>query len=190
MPNEIYNKILEFLSNITQNTTHVPFWNHYEFWLGIGNVIVLAITVFWLIKYTRATEKMVENQTLPSVDVNMIYDNQEKKTYFWFLNASIIPALVSMKLKIKEKEHDIGPLRIAPNHSQVFHFKKTATSFNFLEGKEDEQTEAVLKILINPAIDNQKIKLSYTKNYKFNTSRKEWDESTWGYPDLPFPQQK
>lgn len=133
---------------------------------------------------------MVENQMMPAVDVNMIYDKQEKKTYFWFLNASAIPALVFMTLKIKNKEHSIGPLRISPHHPQIFHFKKTATSHDFLGGNEREETEAILYIEVRPAYNNQEIKSSFTKNYRFSTSQKEWNESTWSFPDLPFPQQK
>lgn len=127
---------------------------------------------------------------MPAIDVNMIYDKQEKKTYFWFLNTSTMPALVSMTLKIKRKVDTIGPLRIAPYHPQIPHFKKTATSYDFLEGNENEEAEAILKIEVRPAYDNQEIRSCFTKNYRFNTSRKEWDETTWSYPDLPFPQQK
>ncbi len=94
-------------------------WNAAAAIAQIFSAILVAISLFWIARNTKTTEKMVENQMMPAVDVNMIYDKQEKKTYFWFLNPSMIPALVSMTLKIKEKEHFIGPLRIAPHHPQV-----------------------------------------------------------------------
>lgn len=156
----------------------------------VFSAILVGVSLIWIAKNTKTTEKMVENQMMPAVDVNMIYDKQEKKTYFWFLNASTIPALVSMTLKIKDKEHSIGPLRISPQHPQIFHFKKTATSHDFLDGNENEDAEAVLNIEVRPAYDNQEIKSSFTKNYRFSTTQKEWNESTWSFPDLPFPQQK
>lgn len=165
-------------------------WNAIASIAQVFSAILVGVSLIWIAKNTKTTEKMVENQMMPAVDVNMIYDKQEKKTYFWFLNASTIPALVSMTLKIKDKEHSIGPLRISPHHPQIFHFKKTATSFDFLEGNESEETEAILDIEVRPAFDNQEIKSSFIKNYRFNTTQKEWNESTWSYPDLPFPQQK
>ncbi len=183
---EFYERGLNILADISNNLEPVAFWKNWNFW----SFVALVGTLIYIFKYTRATEKMVENQMMPAVDVNMIYDNQQKKTYFWFSNASTIPALVSMTLRIKEKEHSIGPLRIAPLHPQIFHFKKTATSFDFLDGDESKETEATLSIEVWPAYDNQEVKSSFTKSYKFSTTQKEWNESTWSYPDLPFPQQK
>ena len=171
------------------DTLHLD-WNAAAAIAQIFSSILVAISLVWIARNTKTTEKMVENQMMPSVDVNMIYDKQEKKTYFWFLNSSTIPALVSMTLKIKDKEYYIGPLRIDPHHPQIFHFKKTATSFDFLEGNESEEAEAVLNIEVGPAYNNQEIKSSFTKNYRFSTAQKEWNESTWSYPDMPFPQQK
>ena len=49
---------------------------------------------------------------------------------------------------------------------------------------------AILNIEVGPAYDNQKIKTNFTKNYRFSPTQKEWNESTWSFPDLPFPQQK
>lgn len=165
-------------------------WNAIASIAQVFSAILVGVSLIWIAKNTKTTEKMVENQMMPAVDVNMIYDKQEKKTYFWFLNASTIPALVSMTLKIKDKEHSIGPLRISPQHPQIFHFKKTATSHDFLDGNENEDTEAILNIEVRPAYNNQEIKSSFTKNYRFSTTQKEWNESTWSFPDLPFPQQK
>lgn len=165
-------------------------WNATAAIVQVLSALLVGISLIWIAKNTKTTGKMVENQMMPAVEVNMIYDKQEKKTYFWFLNASTIPALISMSLKIKDKEHYIGPLRIAPYHPQIFHFKKTATPHDFLEGNESEETEAILNIEVKPAYDNQEIKFSFTKNYRFSTTQKEWNESTWSYPDLPFLQQK
>lgn len=156
------------------------------------STLLVAISLIWVAKNTKATEKMVENQMLPAVDVNMIYDRQEKKTYFWFLNPSTIPALVSMTLKIKDKnkKHFVDPLRIPPHHPQILNFTRTAASYDFLEGSEDEEVEAILDIEVRPACNNREIKSSFTKNYRFSTAQKEWNESTWSFPDLSFPQQK
>lgn len=166
--------------------TPLPFWQDFEFW----SVVVLAITVYWLIKYTRATEKMAEYQIMPAVEVNMIYDKGQKKTYFWFSNASKIPAFVLIKIDIKngeeKKNQTVGPLRIPSDNPHYYEFRKTATAFDFLEGNPNN-LEVVLSITATPALDNNRFKFNFTKSYKFNESESRWDETSWGYPDPSFP---
>lgn len=155
-------------------------WHNFSFW----NVVLLAATLFWLIRYTRATEKLAEYQMMPAVDVNMIFDGSVNKTFFWFSNASNIPAFVSIKVTInKDKKTDFGPYRISPNHPP--YFKKTSTTLDFLEGK--DRADITLTIVIRPAFDKSRIKSQFTKSYRFNKDQFRWDETSWGYPDLPFP---
>ena len=71
-------------------------WNATAAIAQVFSALLVGISLIWIAKNTKTTEKMVENQMMPAVDVNMIYDKQEKKTYFWLLNPSTIPALVSM----------------------------------------------------------------------------------------------
>ena len=151
MVDEFSEKLLNILLSISERVGPVPFWQDFAFW----SVVVLAITLFFLIRYTRATEKIAQYQIMPAVDVNMIYDTNIKKTYFWFLNASSIPAFVTMKIDIKSdgkhKEQKLGPLRISPYHPHYPQFKKTATSFDFLEGDLSRNTEIVLNITVTPS---------------------------------------
>lgn len=165
-------------------------WNAIAAIAQTFSALLVGISLIWIAKSTKATEKMVENQMMPSVDVNMIHDKGTNKTYFWFLNASKMPALVSMAITIKNKVQSIGPFRIHPYHPQISHFKRTAANFDFIQGNPDEEKEATLKITVRPAVDNETIELSFTKNYRFNKTTKEWDETTWSFPDLPFPEQK
>lgn len=175
-------KLLSVLSDISGSLVRLPFWQNFDFW----NIIILAITLFWLIKYTHATEKMAENQMMPAVDVNMVYEKFVQKTYFWFLNASIVPATVLIKLKTNNnKECKILELRIPPYHPNHRQSRKTATSFDFLEGRDD--VEVTLNITIMPAFNKNYGKLELTKSYKFNATNFCWDETTWGYPDPKFP---
>lgn len=165
----------------------IPFWQDFEFW----SVVVLATTVFFLIRYTRATEKLAEYQVMPAVEVNMIYDKNQKKTYFWFSNASNIPAFITIKAEVKrgnkKKEQQIGPLRIPPSNPHYYEFRKTATAFEFLEENSTDQTEITLGITVSPAFKKNKIKFNFIKSYRFNSSESQWDETSWGYPDPSFP---
>lgn len=155
----------------------------------IVSAFFVGLSLLWVAKTTKATEKLVENQIMPSVDLNMIHDKGTNKTYFWFLNASKIPALVSITTVINNKSQRRGLFRIHPHHPQIFHFKRTAANFDFIEG--NAKKEVTLKITVRPAVDNEMIEpSSFTKNYRFNETTKEWDETTWSFPDLPFPEQK
>lgn len=161
-------------------------------WAEWVSIIVLAFTLYWLIKYTRATEKMVENQMTPAVDVNMIFSNHHTKTYFWFLNSSNIPAYVTISPTINGlQKNNVGPLRIAPDSSHLYYFKRTAPSFEFFDYKSEfkskNKIEMILRINVESALDNSKTKTNFTKSYKFNWDNSEWDETSWGYPDIPFP---
>ena len=139
-------------------------------------------------KQAEATKKMADYQLTPTVDVNMIYDKSVGKTYFWFLNASSIPALVLIEFNInKVKKGKLGPLRIAPYHPHYPQFKKTATSLDFLAGNSANEINVVLNITVTPAIDDSRIKFNFTKSYRFDKSEFRWNETSWSYPDPPFP---
>lgn len=191
MENEFSEKLLNILLEISKNLEQVPFWEDYTFWITSISVVVLSFTLIWLVRYTHATEKMAEYQVMPAVDVNMIYEKSVGKTYFWFLNTSSIPAFVTIKIDIKNegehKEQELGPLRISPYHPHYPQFKKTATSFDFLEGDSSRETEVVLNITVTPAFDNGRIKFNFTKSYGFDKSELQWNETSWNYPDPPFP---
>ena len=82
MQEEILNKAINILLEVSKNLEPIHFWNNYAFWLGFINLAVLIITLFFLIRYTRATEKIVDHQMSPAVDVNMIFDSTLKKNLF------------------------------------------------------------------------------------------------------------
>src|SRR5262249_9665029 len=130
-----YINILYLLSHISHSLKPVPFWNNFNFWIGLTNIVVLSITLYWLIRYTRAAEIMTENQILPAVDVNMVFDKEFKQTYFWFWNSSNIPAMVSLTVKTDKREQEINPLRIPPNKLPLVHLLKTASHYDFFEGE-------------------------------------------------------
>lgn len=167
-------------------------WNALAAVAQVVSALFVAFSLIWIARNTKATEKMVENQMMPSVTVNMIFDKDRQRTYFWFLNSSNTPALVEMKLKTEGREYSIGPYRV-PSHLHPFaksSIKKTETSFDFLEGNYGSQknnTEAVLDVVVKADIINRDISYSFTKNYRFNESNKEWNETTWSYIDVPFP---
>lgn len=184
MTNEISEKLFNILLDISKKLEPVSFWMDYTFWISLINVIVLGATLYFLVRYTRATEKMAKYQLMPAVDVNMVYEKSIGKTYFWFSNASNIVAFISINIKTnnENKESQIAPLRIPPNQ-----LRKTATTFDFLKESFSDKTEVILNITAIPAFDNNRIKFHFVKSYRFNQSKFRWDESSWGYPDPSFP---
>ncbi len=153
------------------------------------SIVVLASTGLAIFIQALATKKAAEYQIMPAVDVNMIYDNNIKKTYFWFSNASNIPAFVLIKLKTAQtnQEQNIGPLRISPNNPP-YQVRKTATFFDFLpKNSIDREIKIVLNVTVASALNDNQIKFNFTKSYKFNKTESRWDETSWGYPDPPFP---
>jgi len=151
------------------------------------SIAVLSVTGLAIFIQALATKKMTAYQTMPAVDVNMIYDSDQEKTYFWFSNSSNIPAFVLIKSKIGKIKKNIGPLRIPPNNP-LYQVRKTATSFDFFsENRTHEEVEAVLNITVTSALDDNQIKIRFTKSYKFDEDKSRWNETSWGYPDPPFP---
>ena len=123
-----------------------------EILLALVNCIVLSITLFFLVKYTKATEgmasatqMMAKYQITPAIDVNMIYEKSLKKTYFWFSNESNLPGIVSLEFKKNNgnKEEVYKPLRIPPKRSM-----KTDTTFDFSLTEGDKM---VLFVSIKPS---------------------------------------
>lgn len=189
-----HNDALLMVPQITFSSSAINFdWNVVAAIAQIFSAILVGISLIWMAKTAEVTEKMMENQMMPSVTVNMIFDKARQRTYFWFLNSSNIPALVEMKLKIEGREYQIDPYRI-PSHLHPFaksSIKRTAASFDFLEGdygNHKNNTEATLDVIVKADIRNREISIPFTKNYRFNESNKEWDETTWSFPDVPFPE--
>ena len=104
MTSEISEKLFSVLLDISKNIEPIPFWKDYAFWLSVVSVVALIGTLYFLIKYTRATEKMAKYQLMPAIDVNMIYEKSVGKTYFWFSNESSLPGLVSLEFKKKQRK--------------------------------------------------------------------------------------
>lgn len=147
-------------------------------WDFVGTV-VLTITLFWLIRYTRATEKMAEYQLMPTVDVNMIYEKSVGKTYFWFLNASNLPGIVYLEFqKNKEGRKMVyQPLRIPPKRSM-----RTAMTFEFSPTEGDKM---IIYVSVKPALEKSNFEIKFEKSYTF--TQNQWDENSWSLPDPPFP---
>ncbi|MFA5000078.1 MAG: hypothetical protein WC545_01850 [Patescibacteria group bacterium] len=175
MTNEFSQKILEILESIQRAVKPDPFWLDFSLW----STVVLAITLFWLIKYTRATERMAVYQTTPAIDVNMCYDEDSKKTYFWFLNSSNLPGIVRLRhKKNNESTKDTHtPLRVPPGMKM----KTAVANFNLSPSDGDE---IILYVTVTPAIDKSKIKIKFEKSYKFSENK--WLENSWNFPDPPY----
>lgn len=187
------NNELSIIPQITFSSAIINFdWNAIAAVAQIFSALLVGISLIWIAKTTEVTEKMMENQMMPSVTVNMLFDKNHQRTYFWFLNSSNTPALVEMKLKTEGREYQIGPYRV-PSHLHPFaksSIKRTAASFDFLEGdygSHKNNTEVILDVVVKADIKNRDISIPFTKSYRFNESNKEWDETTWSFPDVPFP---
>jgi len=186
-------------SIIENSPTFVSLFNFtpldWEAVVAIGtafSAIALIVTLCWLIRYTRATEKIAEYQVMPAIDVRMVYNKEAKKTYFWFSNKSNSPGWVHLSWvyldkKKNTKTNDSYPgLRISPNEEGI----KTADSF--LENPSPDD-EVKLNVLIKSAFrklrdEELNTKIEFEKSYRFNGGRNSWDDTSWGYPvDRPFP---
>jgi len=67
-------------------------------WGDFISIAILGVTAIAIFMQAFATRVMAEYEIFPMVDVNMVYDNQKRKTYFWFSNTSTLPALVSFQI--------------------------------------------------------------------------------------------
>ncbi len=172
MNNEFLEKTLEVLKNIQQTIEPFPWWQNFSLW----SVVVLSITLYWLIKYTRATEQMAVYQTTPAIDVNMCYNQYSKKTYFWFSNSSNLPGMVYLKHKKNNEliKNTYSPLRMPPKRNM-----RTADANFGLSPLEGDLV--VLYVTITPAIDRSKVKIKFEKSYRF--SKNKWLETSWSFPD-------
>lgn len=152
-------------------------------WNAIS-AIVMAVTIFYIYKQTRATEKMAEDQMIPAVDVNMEYDESSKKSHFWFSNLSHIPAVVELTLETTLKKHPIngdrGGFYLSPK--EPGRQTQDAYSFDWTEHPPN-RTRVNLVVLVRPAFENCLAKFNFIKSYQFHAEKLRWDEYTWGFPD-------
>ena len=210
------NKVKRFLNKIEDNyrsflwfVAKLVFWTAILIWLlpllagmflntfksddlKVGDFI-LFITAAFIIAYTyetqkqaRATEKIAEQQMIPAVDVNMIYDPRKKKTYFWFSNNSNIPALVSIEASFTSQNSSylLGPYRIPTQTND----KPTAPTFfdKSVSGSDKYHAEGVgatILVRVRPDVEDvpSNIGIDFKKSYNFHENK--WDEKTWGGPD-------
>jgi len=154
-------------------------------WGDFISIAILGVTAIAIFMQAFATRVMAEYEIFPMVDVNMVYDNQKRKTYFWFSNTSTLPALVSFQIfNKKEKLHDQS-LRIPPQRPT-----RTSIVYDFdpSEGK-----EVTLRVSIKPALKNFDTKIDFEKSYRFHEYPEKsdsfrWDETSWGFPDPVWPE--
>jgi len=159
--------------------------------ISVGDFI-LFITAAFVIAYTyetqkqaKATEKMAENLIMPAVDVNMIYDQGQKKVYFWFRNHSNIPAFVSLFRGIKKgKFINILPKSLRINPQEPHKATRADYDLGFSSGPSAEEKITVKSVIECAFDDCDNIKYSFKKSYTFRDGK--WDEDSWGYPDRSF----
>jgi len=146
------------------------------------------------------TKEIEKNQRIPAVEVYMIYDQDEKQTYFKFFNFSNIPAFVSMHIDFefpngeikpydirKEKGYRIGP-GVKNIDTQAAFFYKDQDK-NKDEHIHNRETKATLNITVKNALSNNpNLEMTYTKEYIFKDDNlgKRWNEETWGFSE-PMP---
>jgi len=172
-----------------------PFYLNLDFWTVIFSGLTLGIlswTLFWVWRYTKATQKILDNETTPIVETNMLYRPESKETYFWFYNPYKIPALIRLIVKVTSTGNIAYDkvLRVAPDHQHIYHFKHTAGIGLFRGEDIKEGEEVTVDVECRSAMKNNNSVNEYRKSYRFNRQNMEWNESTWGYPDLPFPKLK
>lgn len=179
MSSELSEKLLDVLLNISESIKPIPFWEDASFWLSAVSIVALVVTLIFLIRYTRATENMTKYQLIPAIDVNMIYQENIGKTYFWFSNDSNLPGVVYLESrKNKEERREVyKPLRIPPKRSM-----KTATTFEFFPKNGDEM---IIYISVKPALEKANFEIKFEKSYIFVGNQ--WNEKSWSFPDPPFP---
>ena len=140
-------------------------------------LVVLSVTAIAIGMQAFATRRMAESQLMPAINVNMVYEGG--KTYFWFQNYSNTPAIVSFEIKKKEFKQS---LRISPQQKMC-----TSSAYDFKPLKEEEID---LDVSVESAFKNFNTKIEFKKSYKFHEFQSglyRWDESSWGFPDLPWP---
>lgn len=172
-------EIINILSGIN-NGLNLPLLANWSFWLTVVSVVLTIITLFFLIKSNKVTQKMLQYQITPAIDVNMWYDRNFQKTYFWFKNHSYLPGFVYLKRKKNDEKvvEVYQELRISPKEDG----KRTAIRFDFSQKEGDNLR---LYISIRPAIEKTKIKFEFEKSYTFSGGQ--WNENSWSFPDNPFP---
>jgi len=195
--NESFERLLRILENISTNLEPISLLKNWDFWgilVSLASVIVLAITLRYLIKYTRATEKIAEYQLMPTIDVKMIHNPNASppSTYFWFSNESNSPGWVYLSWTYLNKDTGQATdgqhsrLRIAPNEKGI----KTTDSFFQNPNPGDEIR---LNVLIKSAFkklgnEELKIGIEFEKTYNFDGDKNSWNNTSWSYPvDRPFP---
>jgi len=156
------------------------------------NSLVLAITAWIIAKQSFATERMAKYQVVPAIDVNMIYSTEpnSSSTYFWFSNESKLPGWVSLRYKKNDEEiKSVYPkLRISPEINGI------RTADFFLEGAKVDD-EIKLYVSIETAFEEssnkeEDTKIEFEKSYRLvknKQGKKQWNETSWGFPDKTFP---
>jgi len=180
MTKELLQQLLSILIKIYNNLEHIPFWKDYVFWISFLNSIFLGVTLYFLIRYTHATEEMAAYQIVPAIEVSMRYNLDTRKTYFWFSNTSNRPGMVQLKhQKNGERiKNTYSSLRVPPNTKM-----RTADSDFGLSPSDGDKL--VLYVSIAPANQETKMQSAFQKSYNFRENQ--WHESTWSFPDSPFP---
>lgn len=174
------------------------------FGVSLGEAVtasVLAVTAVYIALQLKTTKEIEKNQRIPAVEVYMIYDQNEKQTYFKFFNFSNIPAFVSMHIDFefpngetesddikKEKGYRIGPGVNIDTQAVFFHKDQDEKKDKNIHSK---GTKAKLNITVeNALLENSNLKMIYPKEYIFCEDNKiepknRWDEKTWGYIEPP-----
>lgn len=154
-------------------------------WGEAVTLAILGLTAVAVGMQAFATNKMAQYQLMPSVDVNMVYHNPSKKTYFWFANPSNMPALVSLRLTNKGNNKE----KLHEQHFRISPQRKMCTSIVY-EFNPSKDKEVDLDVIIKCDLRNFDTKVEFRKSYRFfefQPNLYQWAETTWGDADPSWP---
>lgn len=165
-------------------------------WVEAITLMVLSITAIAIFAQAFYTKEMAKYQLMPAVDINMIYENQDKKTYFWFSNSSNLPATISFELTRKNDNKNklhVQSLRLPPQRKMCtmtisFYEKNHSNIKGESEFHPSEGDEVTLDIFVKLALEDINTSYKFKKDYRFHeypdkSNSYRWDEITWGFPD-------
>lgn len=181
-------------------------WIFYPSFHDAINVAVLIITAIFIGWQSWNTNKILEKGMLPSIEVSVL--DGYPKTRFQFINSSNIPGKAWLSINIKidgneikgdeklrllgKSENLIGKKGFYISSIQTEDYARITSSEYFGEliseyYEGDKEIEIILNIDVSSSL-NEKHRFPFQRKiYKFDRSKKQWIESSWGMPDPIHP---
>lgn len=159
-------------------------------WTAVS-AIILAITVIYIAYQTKATKKLAEIASSPTVDLMMIYHKDEKNstegTRFQFLSTKQnfsdlwIKTITNCGEQCTDEHF---------NGEEPFHLNARTYATNYidffkklLEKNSNKVVEVWFEIFLSPVFDKKPKTFSYKKHYQFDRDKRQWIDIDWGISD-------